>query len=50
MYKQGLKLEVRRELMRSGASITTLEELINKAIRLDNDLFELKLEEKTYTA
>jgi hypothetical protein len=27
-----------------------LEELINKAIRLDNDLFELKLKEKTYTA
>jgi hypothetical protein len=48
MYKQGLKLEVRRELIRSGASITTLEELINEAIRLDNDLFELKLEEKTY--
>jgi hypothetical protein len=36
--------------MRSRASITTLEELINEAIRLDNDLFELKLEEKTYAA
>jgi hypothetical protein len=50
MYKQGLKLEVQRELIRSRASITILEELINKAIRLDNNLFELKLKEKTYTA
>jgi hypothetical protein len=31
--------------MRSRASITTLEELINKAIRIDNDLYELKLKE-----
>jgi hypothetical protein len=50
MYKQGLRLEVWRELIRSGASITILEELINKAIRLDNDLFKLKLKEKTYAA
>jgi hypothetical protein len=50
MYKQGLKLEVRQELIRSRASITILEELINKAIRLNNNLFELKLKEKTYAA
>jgi hypothetical protein len=50
MYKQGLKIAVRQELMRSGASITTLEELVQEAIRIDNDLFELKLEEQTYTA
>jgi hypothetical protein len=50
MYKQGLKPNVRRELMRSGASITTLKELTDEAIRIDNDLFELKLEEHTYEA
>jgi hypothetical protein len=50
MYKQGLKPEVQQELIRSRASITTLEELINKAIRLNNNLFKLKLKEKTYTA
>jgi hypothetical protein len=50
MYKQDLRLEIQQELIRSRASITILEELINKAIRLNNNLFELKLKEKTYTA
>jgi hypothetical protein len=45
MYKQGLKPTVRIELMRSGTVIKTLEDLMNEAIRIDNDLYELKLEE-----
>jgi len=39
---------VRRELMRSGANITNLNELIEEAIRLDNELYELKLEEQLF--
>jgi hypothetical protein len=35
--------------MISRATITTLDELINKAIRLDNDLHELALKEEIYT-
>jgi hypothetical protein len=45
MYKQGLKPTVRIELIRSGTVIKTLEDLINEAIRIDNNLYELKLEE-----
>lgn len=48
MYKQGLKPAVRMELMRSGSSVNTLEELMAEAIRLDNELYELKLEERLY--
>jgi hypothetical protein len=50
MYKQGLKPVVRQELMRSGATTETLDQLINEAIRIDNDLYELKLEEQAYSA
>jgi hypothetical protein len=50
MYKQGLKPVVQIELIRSGASITTLEELINKAICINNNLYKLKLKEQTYAA
>jgi hypothetical protein len=49
MYRQGLKPAVRMELMRSGSSLKTLNELINEAIRVDNELYELKLEERLYT-
>ena len=49
MYRQGLKLAVRIELIRSGSSLKTLNELINEAIRVDNELYELKLEERLYT-
>jgi hypothetical protein len=48
MYKQGLKLALLAELMRSGQAINDLEDLTNKAIRLDNELFELKLTEQLY--
>jgi hypothetical protein len=50
MYKQGLKPTIRIELIRSGVSITTLETLVNEAIRINNNLYELKLKEQTYTA
>ena len=49
MYRQGLKPAVRMELMRSGSSLKTLNELINEAIRVDNELYKLKLEERLYT-
>jgi hypothetical protein len=49
MYRQGLKPTVRRELMRSGAKLDTLDELTAEAIRLDNDLYELALEERIFT-
>jgi hypothetical protein len=44
MFKQGLKERVRTELMRSGANIVTLDDLIEEATRIDNDLYELELE------
>jgi hypothetical protein len=48
MYKQGLKLEVRVELMRSRARVNNLDKLINKIICLDNILYELRLAERSY--
>jgi hypothetical protein len=48
MYKQGLKGQVREELMRTNARTDTLDELINEAIRLDNDLYELQIEARAY--
>jgi hypothetical protein len=48
MYKQGLKVQVREELMRSAARTDSLDELINEAIRLDNDLYELQIEARAY--
>jgi hypothetical protein len=51
MYKQGLKDSVKAELMRSGAQVNTLDQLINESVRLDNELYELALEtraEKTF--
>ena len=44
MFKQGLKKQVRTELMRSSANIVTLEDLIKKATRINNNLYELELE------
>jgi hypothetical protein len=48
MYKQGLKLEVRAELMRSRARVNNLDKLINKIICLDNILYKLRLAERSY--
>jgi hypothetical protein len=50
MYKQGLKPTIRKVLIISGAAVTTLDELINKAIWLDNDLHELALKEEIYAS
>jgi hypothetical protein len=50
MYKQGLKPSVQRALMMSRYSVTTLDELVNEAIWLDNNLHELALEEEVYAA
>jgi hypothetical protein len=50
MYKQGLKPVIRQELIRSGATTETLDQWINEAIHIDNDLYELKLEEQAYSA
>ena len=44
MFRQGLKHNVKAELMRSGAKIDTLETLYQEAIRVDGDLFELAME------
>jgi hypothetical protein len=44
MYKQGLKWTVKKELMRSGASTNTLEELYRETIRIDSDLHDLAAE------
>ncbi|USP73997.1 uncharacterized protein yc1106_01271 [Curvularia clavata] len=38
-----------QELMRSRASINTLEELIEESIQLDNELYELSLEERLFS-
>jgi hypothetical protein len=50
MFKQGLKERVRTELMQSGANIVTLEDLIKEATRIDNNLYELELENRAFTA
>jgi hypothetical protein len=48
IYKQGLKLALLAELMRSGTAINNLEDLTREAIRLDNELYELALAERSY--
>ena len=41
MFRQGLKPKVKEELMRTGARIDTLDDLINTAIDIDVSLYEL---------
>jgi len=48
MYKQGLKPSVRAELMRTGVAIHTVQDLYKEAIRLDNQIYELAIEEKSF--
>jgi hypothetical protein len=48
IYKQGLKLALLAELMRSGTAINDLEDLTRKLIRLDNELYKLALAERSY--
>jgi hypothetical protein len=44
MFRQGLKPKVKEELMRTGASVETLDSLINTAIDIDVRLQELQQE------
>jgi hypothetical protein len=44
MFRQGLKLKVKEELMRTSASTNTLDNLINTAIDINTKLHELQLE------
>ena len=44
MFRQGLKPKVKEELMRTGASTDTLDDLINTAIDIDVKLYELQQE------
>ena len=46
MYKQGLKPELRKELLRTGMRTESLEEFCNEAIRIDNEFFGLAMELK----
>ena len=48
MYKQGLKLKIRAELMRIRTNISTLDRLTKEVIRLNNELFKLCLEERSF--
>jgi hypothetical protein len=48
MFKQGLRAEVRIELMRSGGIIEDLRSLIEEPIRIDNNLMEFRLETRGY--
>jgi hypothetical protein len=41
MFCKGLKLKVKEELMRTGASTDTLDDLINTAININTKLHEL---------
>jgi hypothetical protein len=46
MYRRGLKEQVKDEMMRSGASIDTLEDMIQEAIRIDDMLYERQMEKR----
>ena len=41
MFKQGLKPKVKEELMRTSASLNTLDALINKLININVKLYKL---------
>ena len=44
MFKQGLKLRVKEELMRTTAVTNTFNTLVNEAINIDIKLYELQQE------
>lgn len=48
MFRQGLKPHVLEELMRSSAATDTLDRLIDEAIRLDNELYQIQQETQGY--
>jgi hypothetical protein len=49
MYKQGLKPNIHAELMRTRAIINNLKDLKQEVICLDNKLYKLALEERSFT-
>jgi hypothetical protein len=49
MYKQGLKPNVRAELMRTRTSINNIKDLKKEVIYLDNKLYKLALEERSFS-
>ena len=46
MYRRGLKENVKDEIMRSGASTETLDDMIVEAIRIDDMLYERQMEKR----
>ena len=44
MFRQGLKPKVKEELMRTSASLNTLDNLVNTSIDIDIKLHELQQE------
>jgi hypothetical protein len=46
MYRRGLKENVKDELMRSGASTNSLDDMIREAIRIDDMLYERQMEKR----
>ena len=46
MFRKGLKDPVKDELIRDGAICNTLEQLIDRAIDLDNKLYERSIEKR----
>jgi hypothetical protein len=49
MYKQGLKPNVRAKLMRTRALIDNIKDLKREVICLDNKLYELALEKRSFS-
>jgi hypothetical protein len=49
MYKQGLKPNVRAKLMRTRTLINNIKDLKREVIHLDNKLYELALEERSFS-
>jgi hypothetical protein len=49
IYKQGLKLNVRAKLMRTRILINNLKNLKREVIYLDNKLYKLALEERSFS-
>jgi hypothetical protein len=49
MYKQGLKSNIRAELIRTRTLINDIKDLKKEVICLDNELYELALEERSFS-
>jgi hypothetical protein len=49
IYKQGLKPNVHAKLMRTKTLINNIKDLKKEVIRLDNKLYELALEERSFS-